>query len=192
MNEAFEFMTALQSHFEQVGVSFCLGGSWASTLDGTPRQTLDVDFIVELDESRISSLVAAITGAGWYVSESAMREAVRDRRSFNIIAPLLGLKADCFVRGDAPFDREEFARRATRRLSQDSPLTLPVKSAEDSVLRKLLWFRETGETSERQWRDVLGILVVRAGALDEAYLDRWGATLALTELLARARTEAAR
>ena len=51
---------------------------------------------------------------------------------------------------------------------------------------------ETGETSERQWRDVLGILVVRAGALDEAYLDRWGATLALTELLARARTEAAR
>ncbi len=192
MSEAFVFMAALQAIFDRMGVPCCLGGSWASTLDGTPRQTLDVDFIVELDETRIAPLAAALLEAGWYVSESAMREAVHERRAFNIIATDLGLKADCFVRGDSAFDREEFSRRAKRRISESPALTLPVKSAEDSVLRKLLWFRETNETSERQWRDVVGVLSLRAGALDDSYLNRWAAELGLQSLLARARAETLR
>lgn len=192
MSEAFIFMARLKSIFDRVSVPCCLGGSWASTLDGTPRQTLDVDFIIELDDARIPPLVAGVLEAGWYVSEAAMREAVRERRSFNIIATELGLKADCFVRGHSAFDHEEFARRADRLVSATPPLTLPVKTAEDSVLRKLLWFRDTSETSERQWRDVVGVLSVRAGALDEPYLDRWAAELGLTGLLAKARSEARR
>jgi hypothetical protein len=44
--------------------------------------------------------------------------------------------------------------------------------------------------SDRQWRDVLGVLKVQAGALDREYLARVTADLGLAELLARALSEA--
>jgi hypothetical protein len=59
------------------------------------------------------------------------------------------------------------------------------------ILHKLDWYRLGGEVSDRQWGDVVGLLVVRAGQLDEVYLDRWAAALDLRSLLARARTDAA-
>ncbi len=61
----------------------------------------------------------------------------------------------------------------------------PVASAEDTVLAKLEWFRRGGETSERQWWDILGILRVTTG-LDRAYLRRWADSLGVTDLLDRA------
>ena len=56
------------------------------------------------------------------------------------------------------------------------------------MLRKLLWFREGGSVSEKQWRDIVGVLRISQKAIDSAYLDSWAIRLNLTELLARART----
>ena len=49
---------------------------------------------------------------------------------------------------------------------------------------------ERGETSERQWWDILGVLRVSPD-IDLAYLQRWAALLGLTDLLARALAQAA-
>ena len=65
-----------------------------------------------------------------------------------------------------------------------------VKSPEDTILRKMLWFREGGEVSDRQWRDILGVLRAQHGSLDLAYLREWAVRLALTDLLGRATAEA--
>ena len=62
-----------------------------------------------------------------------------------------------------------------------------IKTPEDTVLRKLEWYRSGGEVSDQQWRDVLGVLAVWRGRLDEAYLDRWAAALRVSDLLERAR-----
>ena len=43
-----------------------------------------------------------------------------------------------------------------------------------------------GEISDRQWRDVLGVLKVQAGALDLDYLRKWADELHLKDLLDRA------
>jgi len=64
-----------------------------------------------------------------------------------------------------------------------------VASPEDTVLAKLEWFRAGGETSERQWADVVGVLKTLAGRLDEAYLKRWAAALGVEDLLERALAE---
>lgn len=84
-----------------------------------------------------------------------------------------------------PFDESEFTRRRRVVLTPEG-LGLYVKSPEDSVLRKLLWFQEGGQTSTTQWRDIVQILRVSAGSLDTAYLEDWADRLGVAALLARA------
>ena len=50
-------------------------------------------------------------------------------------------------------------------------------------------FRQSGGTSDRQWRDVLGVLKVQASALDMAYLRRAVADSGFEDLLERALEE---
>jgi hypothetical protein len=86
-----------------------------------------------------------------------------------------------------PFDESEFSRRRVTVVSASGE-SLVVKSAEDTVLRKLLWFREGGSVSEKQWRDIVSVLRISQSAIDDHYLDSWATRLDLAELLARART----
>jgi len=62
--------------------------------------------------------------------------------------------------------------------------------SKDTILAKLDWYRQGGGVSDRQWRDVLGVLKVQAEALDRAYLREWAARLNLTDLLRRALDDA--
>ncbi len=64
----------------------------------------------------------------------------------------------------------------------------PRRSPEDTVLAKLEWFRRGGETSERQWTDVTGLL--SAGVdIDRRYLSEGAGELNVTDLLRRALDE---
>jgi len=65
-----------------------------------------------------------------------------------------------------------------------------VKTPEDVVLSKLEWYRVGGETSERQWADVLGVLRVQEGCLDLEYARRWAVDLGVADLLERALQDA--
>jgi len=89
---------------------------------------------------------------------------------------------------EEPFDASEFARR--RSVEVRPGRRLFVKSPEDTVLRKLLWYRQGGEVSERQWRDVVEVLRQSRAVLDVAYLDAWAGRLGVEGLLERARGEA--
>jgi len=61
-------------------------------------------------------------------------------------------------------------------------------------LTKLEWYRIGGEdfgefsraVSERQWRDVLGVLKVQGERLDLAYMRRWASALDVADLLEQA------
>lgn len=44
--------------------------------------------------------------------------------------------------------------------------------------------------SDRQWRDVLGVMKIQANRLDFNYLVQWTETLKLTDLMAQALQEA--
>jgi hypothetical protein len=95
-----------------------------------------------------------------------------------------------FVRRAEPFDLSEFQRQAPYRLVQETPRDVMVKSAEDIVLRKLLWYRMGHEISERQWSDVLGVLKTQGEKLDRTYLRSWAEDLQVADLLEKALEEA--
>ncbi len=89
-----------------------------------------------------------------------------------------------------PFDQAQFERRVAQVIATEPERTAYVASAEDIVLAKLERFRIGGEVSERQWRDVLGVLKVQGERLDQDYLRRWADALNVSDLLERALSEA--
>jgi hypothetical protein len=67
---------------------------------------------------------------------------------------------------------------------------LYVHPPEDILLQKLRWFRKGGEISDRQWRDIVGIVRVQRERLDREYLQRNAPVLGVGDLLARALDQA--
>lgn len=172
---AFHVIEVLQ----RFGIAYHLGGSYASAIHGIPRQTHDVDLVVDLGPAHIPEIVRALLGE-FYVDEKAVARAVSDRSSVNLVHLATGVKVDLFVKGSTAFDHSEFTRRIVVRLGDESPQDVFVKSAEDTVLRKL---------SDRQWQDVRGIVGVQGDRLDVEYLTRSADQLRVRDLLDRVLTK---
>jgi len=99
-------------------------------------------------------------------------------------------KVDVFIPRSRTFVKLQFSRARKETLSSDPQMIANVASPEDTLLAKLEWYRMGGEVSERQWRDVLGVLKVQAGALDVDYLHRMARELQVEDLLDRALKDA--
>ena len=176
------------SAIEAVGGAYFVGGSVASSLQGDPRSTNDIDFVLSLPWGRVDSFAEAL-GPEFEIDRDMLREALRTATSANgFYLPVL-TKLDFFGLGREPFDQSEFSRRRPVVVG-DAAEVLVVKAPEDSVLRKLLWYRQGGEVSEKQWRDVVAILRVSREDLDRTYLADWGSRLRCDDLLARAASDA--
>ena len=183
--EALQVAFIVLDILRRFGIPYHLGGSFASAIHGIPRQTQDVDLVVDLEPGRERELAQELSPQ-FYVDEQAISRAVAERSSFNAVHLPTGVKIDLFVKGDSAFDEAEFERSVVARLGDEAPRDVRVKSAEDTVLRKLLWFRLGGEVSDRQWQDVRGIVGVQADRLDVTYLRRWAGQLGILDLLERA------
>lgn len=176
--------------FERIGVAYRIGGSVASSALGVPRSTLDVDLVCELDAGRVSAFVAALD-ADYYVDGDMIRDAILRRASFNLVHLATMVKVDVFIRKNGPWDVAAFARVVRRPLdTAPGARAFDLTTAEDIILHKLEWYRLGGGVSERQWKDVLGVIAVQRPALDLDYLGRWAATLGLDDLWTRALAEA--
>ncbi len=185
IDELVATLSALIAGFERVGADWAVGGSLASTAYGEPRATNDIDVVANLDESSARDLASALDGQ-FFVDAQSAAKAARDFDSFNIIDQRSFMKVDVFVPRPGAMGRGQLDRRRTLELV--GGVEVPVLGPEDIVLQKLRWYRLTGETSDRQWRDVLAVL--RSGGLDDDYLNTVAGGAGLSPLLARARGEA--
>ena len=123
----------------------------------------------------------------FYADASMIHDALTRRRSFNLIHFKTSFKVDVFPLQDDDYSRFSFARRRFERSLSfgPEPLECAVATAEDTILRKLDWYRKGGETSERQWNDLRGILKVSGAHLDLTYLRQWAPHLHVAALLER-------
>jgi len=144
-------------------------GSFASTFHGHPRATQDIDIVVDPAHDALLRFLASLPPERVYVDNASALEAFKHRDMFNVIDLETGWKVDVIFRKNRAFSRAEFERRqAVEWLG----VPLFVAAAEDVILSKLEWAKLCGG-SERQMRDVSGVLEMRRAQLDHAYIESW-------------------
>jgi hypothetical protein len=181
---------AVARALEQCRLRYVVGGSLASSMSGEPRSTLDVDLMVDIGERDVPCVLEQL-GGDFHADADALVRAVRERTSANVIHLPSATKVDLFVMGASPIDARQMDRRRKVRVSAGPGGELYVYTPEDILLQKLRWFRLGREVSERQWRDILGIIIVQADALDREYVETGAAQLGVGDLLKRALDETA-
>lgn len=173
---------------EKLDIPYFIGGSLASTIYGLVRTTQDSDIVAELHPKHVEPFVRALEGE-FYVDIESIAEAVSRHSSFNIIHRESMFKVDVFIPQTRQFEKSQLARARRQILSVEPRAEALFSSAEDTLLAKLEWYKLGGEVSERQWRDVLGIIKIQGENLDLDYLRQWAGRLAVGDLLERVLTE---
>lgn len=186
--EAVNVLMLVVKIFDSLQIPYFIGGSMASAFHGVARSTLDADLVVDLQMMHVEKLVKTL-GDDFYADEELIRDAIHHQSSFNLIHLATMFKVDVFIRKDRPFDTVQFQRRVGQILATNPEQTAFVTTSEDIILAKLDWFRQGNEISDRQWRDILGVLKVQAGRLNFDYLRLWAQELNVADLLQRALKE---
>ena len=175
---------AVSTALDRCGIPYTVGGSLASSLSGEPRASLDADVVVQIRPDQIDGLVNLL-GDDFYADRDAIRRAVDAGSCSNLVHRPTGIKVDLFP-ATSFLDHQQLLRRQLVKVTTDPDRYLYVHSPEDILLQKLHWYRLGGGTSERQWRDVVSILLVQQSRIDREYLSTVAEKIGVSHLLQRA------
>lgn len=154
---------------ESAKIQYMITGSLASSLQGEPRSTHDIDVVIAIQKSAIRELLQAFSPPDFYLEEESIRKAISEQSMFNLIDTKEGGKVDFWILTNEPFDQARFSRRYSEEFQG---LKMQVSTPEDTILAKLRWAKLCGG-SEKQFTDALRIYEVQFGRLDIAYLEDW-------------------
>lgn len=181
------------SHFfdvvERLDVQYRVGGSFASSAWGAPRQTHDLDVAIVLNRQSAQGLVDQLKDT-YLVSDSDVTEALRSRedfRGFQLLHMDEVFKIDLFLVADDEYQQAAFAKSRDYELFPGKQVKF--SSPEDTVITKLRWFELGNRVSDKQWNDIVQVLEMQQGQLDEHYLVRWAEHFGVTELLEKAQSQ---
>lgn len=167
--------------FEDLNIDYYIGGSVASSIWGENRATLDLDLVADLKIEKVSVFLQAIQD-NFYVSETAIIEAIQNQSSFNLIHFQTNEKIDIFIHKTQDLAKLEMQRRQQITVDEKGQ-QFYLATAEDIILQKLIWYELSNRIGDRQWRDILGVLKVQGEQLDFDYLRQWANHEQLTDLL---------
>jgi len=181
-----DFFAKVISALQSLQIPFMVCGSLASSLHGDPRATRDADIVIRPSPSVLEKFLERV-GAEFYVSPEAAHQAMQQHSMFNVIDAASGWKVDLIIAPPSAFADESFSRR----ISADvMGIKVTVQSAEDTILSKLNWAKESG--SEMQYRDALGVALQQWSQLDQDYLRQWAAELGVSDTLEKLLADAAK
>ena len=176
--EPSELLHFLAGVLERLQLQYFVTGSTVTIFYGEPRFTNDIDVVVALPESMVTTFCRQFPEEDFYVDEEAARDAIRRRSQFNIIHPRSGLKIDVMIPEANDFNQSRFNR--ARRVRAGGDWDASFASPEDAIIKKMEYFREGG--SEKHIRDITGVLRTSDADIDRNYIARWSADLGLLDI----------
>lgn len=189
-NEPVEVTIRVTGVFEKLSIPYLIGGSLASALYGMVRTTQDADIVAEMRPEHLQPFVSALQDE-FYLDDEMIAAAIQHNSSFSIIHRETMFKVDVFIPHPRPFLQSQLTRAQRQTFAFETEVSAKFASPEDTILSKLELYRKGDEISERQWRDILGVLKTRAGELDLSYLQRWADELKVSDLLTSTLNDAA-
>lgn len=171
---------------DQAGIQYMITGSLASSLQGEPRSTHDIDMVIAIEESKVHQLIEAFPPPNFYLNEDSILDAINRQSMFNLIDVNVGDKVDFWILTEEPFDQSRFSRKISEEFTG---LKMQVSTPEDTILAKLRWVKLSGG-SEKQFTDALRVYEVQYGKLNIDYLKHWVKELDVESLWKRLVNEA--
>jgi len=185
LSEPIQVTLKVVDAFNRLEIPYLIGDSLASAVHGIVRATMDADLVADIKPEQVPPLVALLEGE-FYTDADMIQDAILHSSSFNLIHLETMFKVDVFILKQRAFDINQMERRISQPLGDALDEQAYFSTAEDLILAKLEWFRAGGETSDRQWRDILGVLDIQSDRLDFKYLQKWAKELGVQDLLQKA------
>jgi len=160
---------------DKLEIPYIVTGGFAVAVLAKPRFTADIDIVIELIAKKISQLAKSLISIDKdvYLSEEAMKEALKNKGEFNFIHPQTGLKVDFWIKR-YPF--EKFGRAIIKVIDGQKVNFI---SSEDLILSKLIWYKE-GQGA-KQLEDIKSILDIAKPDLN--YVKNWARQLSTIKIL---------
>jgi hypothetical protein len=181
-----ELLRQVLAVLKSARIDYMVTGSVVSSLQGEPRATHDIDFVVQLRVADIDPLINAFPPPRYYLDRFSIESAIQSSGQFNLLDAEEGDKVDFWMLCDEPFDQSRFARRFEEDLGGVRAM---ISRPEDTILMKPRWADMSGG-SEKQMGDCIAIYEVQTGKLDQSYLDNWAPVLNVEPLLREIRSRA--
>lgn len=167
-----DFTSTIIHLLEELEIDYAVGGSFASSLYGESRSSVDIDISVVMPKEKFEPLVRAVDQLGFYVTWDSIIDAMVWKTPFNIIDSSTGFKADLFLVEQAtPLEQSIFERRQRRIYDPKSGSSAILYSPEDVIIYKLKWYLEG--KMEKHPRDIASMMLSLKDSLDFEYLEYW-------------------
>ena len=181
-----ELLRRVIQALDDAGIEYMVTGSVASSLQGEPRSTHDIDLVAAMERAAAGKLAKAFPPPDFHLDEESIVDAINNQSMFNLIDVTTGDKVDFWILTNAPFDRSRFSRKYVEEVMG---MRIAVSSPEDTILAKLRWAKLSGG-SEKQFTDALRVYEVQFETLGMDYLQSWAKKLGVDPLLQKLQEEA--
>jgi hypothetical protein len=142
-------------------IDYVIVGGFAVLFYGNPRTTMDIDYVIQLEDENIPVLIQFLQKNGFHADESDMRAAFRERSHCTVEDKETMFRLD--IKG-VYSEMDERTLRNKRKVELND-IAVWIASPEDTIVNKLVFARE------QDVKDALGILVRQSDALDIVYLE---------------------
>lgn len=161
MDEFPEILQYVSDFLTSENIDYVIVGGVAVMYHGVPRTTVDIDIILQIDDSKISHFVEFLNSKGFIVSIADFQDAFATNSHSTIFYRNSMLRLD--IQGVySDFDQMTLNRAITVRLFETG---IKLATAEDTLVNKILF------ESEQDLRDAFGILARNRENLDFVYIE---------------------
>jgi len=142
-------------------IDYVIVGGFAVLFYGNPRTTMDIDYVIQLEDENIPVLIQFLKENGFHADEYDMRTAIKERSHCTVEDKETMFRLD--IKG-VYGEMDERALRNKRKV-EINDIAIWIASPEDTIANKLVFARE------QDIKDALGIYVRQYETLDMDYLE---------------------